>query len=155
MRRIVTAAAGTVSGLVLLFSYPTSLNRVPGVEPAASSGESAPSESSASSTATADPAPTAADPAPPTTFAGEVVATQFGPVQVEITVAAGVVTSVDTTLYPTDDRKSAQINARAVPILEAATLSTQSAAIDLVSGATVTSDAYTRSLQSALDAAHL
>ena len=148
MRRIVTAAAGTVSGLVLLFSYPTSLNRV-GVGPAEVVEGGWPSSGSSASS------PETADPAPPTTFAGEVVATRFGPVQVEITVAAGVVTSIDTTQYPTDDRKSAQINARAVPILEAATLSTQSAAIDLVSGATVTSDAYTRSLQSALDAAHL
>ena len=43
----------------------------------------------------------------------------------------------------------------ALPILRSETLTAQSAQIDTVSGATYTSDAYIRSLQSAIDAAHL
>jgi hypothetical protein len=48
-----------------------------------------------------------------------------------------------------------QINAYALPTLRQETLDAQSADIDAVSGATVTSDGYKQSLQSAIDAAHL
>jgi uncharacterized protein with FMN-binding domain len=40
-------------------------------------------------------------------------------------------------------------------VLRQETLAAQNAGIDTVSGATVTSDGYLQSLQSALDAAHL
>lgn len=48
-----------------------------------------------------------------------------------------------------------QINARALPVLTEETVAAQSADIDTVSGATVTSDGYRESLQVAFDAAHL
>ena len=44
-------------------------------------------------------------------------------------------------------------NDRAVPVLNSETLAAQSAQIDVVSGATYTSESYALSLQSALDAA--
>ena len=56
---------------------------------------------------------------------------------------------------PNRDRKDVQINNRAVPILNAEAVQAQSADIDMVSGATVTSVAYIQSLQSAIDKAHL
>ena len=46
-----------------------------------------------------------------------------------------------------------QINAYALPILVQATLDSQSANIDMVSGATYTSSGYLQSLQAALDEA--
>ena len=51
--------------------------------------------------------------------------------------------------------RSRVIDWRAVPILRQETLQAQSARIDVVSGATQTSEAYIRSLQSALDRANL
>ncbi|MBV9923302.1 MAG: FMN-binding protein, partial [Pseudonocardia sp.] len=48
-----------------------------------------------------------------------------------------------------------EINAEALPVLVRETMSAQNADIDMVSGATVTSDGYVRSLQSALDQAGL
>ena len=48
-----------------------------------------------------------------------------------------------------------EINDYALPILIQETLDAQSADIDMVSGATVTSDGYLQSLQSALDQAGL
>ncbi len=89
------------------------------------------------------------------TYAGSVVQTRFGPVQVQITVQAGKITDV-TALQLTDaERKSVQISNRAAPLLRTEVLQAQSANVQTISGATVTSDAYLNSLQAALDAANL
>ncbi len=56
---------------------------------------------------------------------------------------------------PDHNPRDIEINRVAVPVLNSETVATQSAKIDVVSGATVTSDGYIRSLQSAIDAAHL
>ena len=73
--------------------------------------------------------------------------------QVQITVADGEITDVTVVEYPTGNGKDRQINARALPVLVQETLDAQSADIDMVSGATVTSEGYLESLQSALDEA--
>ena len=83
---------------------------------------------------------------------GPVVSTRFGPVQVEVVVAKGKVTDVVALQLPTG-RRSGQISNYAEPILHDEALQAQSANIDLVSGATYTSDAYAQSLQAALDQA--
>jgi uncharacterized protein with FMN-binding domain len=57
--------------------------------------------------------------------------------------------------YPDGNGKDAEINGYALPILIRETQDSQSADIDMVSGATVTSDGYLQSLQSALDQAGL
>jgi uncharacterized protein with FMN-binding domain len=76
-------------------------------------------------------------------------------VQVQITVAGGVITNVKVVDYPRGNGKDQQINARALPVLVKETLAAQSADIDMVSGATVTSEGYLTSLQGALDQAGL
>jgi uncharacterized protein with FMN-binding domain len=76
-------------------------------------------------------------------------------VQVVITVSGGKITAVNVPTYPTANRRDQQINAYALPILQRETMAAQSADIDTVSGATVTSQGYIQSLQAALDAAHL
>ena len=100
---------------------------------------------------------------PPTTTAGDTgstvtgpsVSTKFGPVQVAVVVSGGQVTDVKTLQSPTAERRSQQINNRALPVLRQEAVAAQSAEIDSVSGATITSDAYATSLQAALDAAGL
>ncbi|GAA3816063.1 hypothetical protein CSO01_34330 [Cellulomonas soli] len=87
------------------------------------------------------------------TYTGTTVSTRFGDVQVQITVSGGAITSSDAIAYPTRDGKSKQINAYAVPTLNDEALSAQSASIDLVSGATYTSNGYVQSLQDAIDQA--
>lgn len=89
------------------------------------------------------------------TYAGSVVQTRFGAVQVQITVKAGAITDVTALQLTDDDRKSVQISNRAAPLLRAAVIKAQSAQVQTISGATVTSDAYLTSLQAALDAANL
>ena len=87
-----------------------------------------------------------------TTVDGPVVDTRYGPVQVELVVAGGKISDVVALQLPTG-RRSGQISQAAAPILHDEALQAQSAKIDLVSGATYTSDAYTQSLQAAIDQA--
>ncbi len=86
------------------------------------------------------------------TFDGTLIDMRYGSVQVEITVSGGKVTSVTALALPVGGRSSA-ISGYAGPILASEAVAAQSASIDLVSGATYTSQAYAQSLQSALDQA--
>jgi len=70
---------------------------------------------------------------------------------VQIKVTGSKITSVAVLQYPTANSRDIEINNRALPILISETLQAQSAQIDMVSGATVTSKGYIGSLQSALD----
>jgi len=166
MRRIVIAIGSTLTGLVLLFSWPTSLNRAVATAAPAPAGSSTTSDT----TTSAAPAPSAdasasADPAPSTdtttaapaagTYVGASVATQFGPVQVQVTVTDGAVTAAEAIDYPTSNPKDQRINSYAIPVLNSEAVQAQSASIQMVSGATYTSNAYITSLQSALDQAGL
>ena len=81
--------------------------------------------------------------------------TRWGAVQVTITVTDGKITSVAVPTYPSGNSRDQEINSSALPILQQETITAQSASINAVSGATVTSDGYIQSLQAALDAAHL
>ncbi len=87
------------------------------------------------------------------TFVGDTVQTRFGPMQVQVVISGGAITDVQTLQFPSNDRKSVQINEQAIPILLAEVLDIQSADITNISRATYTSQSYKQSLQSALDAA--
>jgi uncharacterized protein with FMN-binding domain len=76
-------------------------------------------------------------------------------VQVTIAVSNGKITNVTVPVYPRGNGRDLQINAYALPVLQRETIAAQSARIDSVSGATVTSVGYKQSLQAAIDAAHL
>ncbi len=69
-----------------------------------------------------------------------------------VTIASGKVTDVQAVELPSGGR-SGQISLYASPILASEALTAQSASIDVVSGATYTSEAYAQSLQAALDQA--
>ena len=153
MRRIVLWLMSTVTTLVLLFGYHTSTSSqaVAGGDSSVvgpvSSGTAGGSSSSSSSTGGSGS--TSAS----TAVTGDVASTRWGPVQVKISVANGTITDVSVVQYPNGNGKDRQINARALPVLIRETEDAQSADIDMVSGATVTSEGYVQSLQSALDKA--
>ena len=88
------------------------------------------------------------------TYKGDLLSMPYGNVQVQITVANGVITDVQALVLPTGGH-SGRISGFVAPILRSEALAAQSASIDVVSGATYTSLAYAQSLQSALDAAGL
>ena len=156
MRKIVIAVVSTISGLVMLFSYHTSTQDVAATTTEETdSGSTRTDPDTTATVPSATATPTATAPSVSGTYTGDAVETRWGAVQVEITVENGRITSADAVQFPTANRKDQQINAYAVPILNAEVVDVQSASIDAVSGATVTSGGYRDSLQSALDAAHL
>jgi uncharacterized protein with FMN-binding domain len=137
MKKIVLALAGTVSVVVLLFGYDTSTAGRMATTSQTSVVSGATSSTSGSSG----------------TVTGSVAQTQWGPVQVELTMDGDTITDVSVVQYPSGNGKDQEINAYAVPILVQETLDAQDSDIDMVSGATVTSVGYQQSLQSALDQA--
>lgn len=176
MKKIVYAVLATVTGLVLLFSYRTSLDAVapvaggtgtkttgtttgsPTTAPSSSgsattSGSASSGTTSSSGTSSSTGSATTTSGLKDGTFTGQAVDTRYGAVQVAITVSGGRITDVSVPQYPNTERRDEEINAQAIPILISETKSAQSAQIDMVSGATFTSDGYTQSLQSAIDQA--
>jgi uncharacterized protein with FMN-binding domain len=91
-------------------------------------------------------------PVTPTTVLGQPEDAMYGTVQVKVTLSGGRITDVQAVQLPSGGRSS-EIAAYAAPQLRTEVLSAQSARIDTVSGASYTSEAYARSVQSALDAA--
>jgi uncharacterized protein with FMN-binding domain len=176
VRRIVLWLAGTVSALVLLLGYHTSLSSsmataTTGQTPytSASGSTSGGSGSQAggaagsggngnggngggggngSSNANGGSSTTKTA---TRTVTGQVVQTQWGPVQVQLTLKGSTITAVSVLQYPSGNPQDTQINGYALPILIKETTDRQSAQIDMVSGATYTSTGYIQSLQSALD----
>lgn len=86
------------------------------------------------------------------TYDGTLVNMRYGTVQVEITVSGGKVVAVTALALPVGGRSGA-ISDYVGPILSSEAVAAGSASIDLVSGATYTSEAYAQSLQAALDQA--
>jgi uncharacterized protein with FMN-binding domain len=68
-------------------------------------------------------------------------------------VSADRINKVTVLQQPSGNHRDQEINAYALPILIQDTIDAQSANIDMVSGATVTSDGYLQSLQAAIDKA--
>ncbi|MFJ9862670.1 FMN-binding protein [Streptomyces sp. NPDC101165] len=128
MKRALPVLALTVAGLIPLWRY----------------------EPPHGTTATEAPATTTT---PRTSASGRVVAgptvtTEKGDVQVEVTLDGDRISSVRMLKQPDSPQTKG-----AVPTLIEETLKAQSADVDTVSGATVTSEGYRKSLQAALDEA--
>jgi uncharacterized protein with FMN-binding domain len=156
MRRIVLWFLATLATVVLLFGYRTSTSStMPStVAVAAPAAAAAPSTGTPSTGTPSTGTPATGTPAAgTTTVTGTTASTRWGPVQVQLTVAGKKITAVDVVQYPNGNGRDQEINSYAIPTLVQETLSAQSANIDMVSGATVTSDGYLTSLQSALDQA--
>jgi uncharacterized protein with FMN-binding domain len=157
MRRSLIAVAGTIAGLAALLGYksgtpPTRLTATPTTDAAPTDGTpstspTTPTSSAPRTTPTTAPAPTRR------TGTGPDVPNRFGDVQVRVTMSGGRLIDVTAVVLPTDRPRSAAISQQAAPILRSEALSAQSANIDIVSGATYTSESYARSLQGAIDAA--
>lgn len=86
------------------------------------------------------------------TYAGAAIDEPWGVFQVQVTISSGQIIDVSVVSEP-DDGHSSRINSIAVPMLTESAIAAQSGNIDMVSGATWTSDSYATSLQAALDQA--
>jgi len=87
-------------------------------------------------------------------FTGSVANAYWGEVQVKVVIQNGSVSDVQFLNYPHDRRTSVRINNVAVPYLRTEAIQAQTARVHIVSGATLTSEAFIESLGSALQAAH-
>ena len=163
MRRAPIVIAATVVGTagVLLFKPLPISSLEAGSTGSTTSGTSSESTASASTSSTSgatSSSSTAATSAPTTnavtkTVTGDVETDRYGNTQVKVTIKNGKITAVTVLAYNDGDPRSAQISQAAIPTLRSEVLSKQTAAVDTVSGATYTSNAYEASLQSALDKA--
>jgi uncharacterized protein with FMN-binding domain len=154
--RAITVVVVTIAALALIVSFRVvphiQKGRLAAVRPA---GRSA-------------PAPAAPVPAPPRSkhatvgavatvtrrVTGSPIDTQYGVVQVRVTLRGRRIVSIASVALPFDRSRSQEISQIAGPLLRTEALKAQSARIDVVSGATYTSNGYAQSLQSALDRAH-
>ena len=166
MRRVVLAIVSTVVGLVLLLTFKTHSTSGAGSPPAAigtpaaggasgASGSGGGSGSGGTGSGGGSDAGGGTGTAGATTVTGAAASTIYGPVQVQIMVKGGKVTAAKAVEYPQDTPRDSQINAFAIPVLDREAASVGSATIDMVSGATYTSQGYITSLQSALDQAKI
>lgn len=84
------------------------------------------------------------------TYKGVEIDAFYGLVQVQTTIKNGKIANVQFLEYPNDRRTSVRINQIAVPDLQQEALQAQSANVDIITGATLTSEGFIMSLQSAL-----
>jgi uncharacterized protein with FMN-binding domain len=84
------------------------------------------------------------------TFTGPSVNVYYGNVQVQVVVQNGKITNIQFLDYPHDRRTSQRINDQVMPWLTQEAIQAQSANVDLISGATLTSEGFANSLQAAL-----
>jgi uncharacterized protein with FMN-binding domain len=145
----------TLVALVLLFSYHTSRGPDQNLDTVISAGGNdvgvvtGPAVTGGA-TSTQGPSSTSDK----TVVNGTVARTRWGPVQVQVVITGGRITDVTALQYPTSNGRDREINAYALPRLHDRVIAAQSAEIDAVTGATVTSEGYIESLQAALDMAH-
>jgi uncharacterized protein with FMN-binding domain len=146
MPRAIVALVVTIAAVVLIKSFRTTTTRV-ALAPAPSPAVATPHSPSRAKAGAPRPRGRAR------TITGAPVQQPYGTVQVAVTMSGGHITDVRTVAIPLDSGRSQSINSQAAPLLRSEALRAQSARIDVVSGATYTSDAYAQSLQSALDRA--
>ena len=173
MKRAFAAVAATVAGLVVLLGYKSGPARRVGLTPQAASPalpgatqtpapapSPDPAPPPAPGTGTGGTTPAAPTPAPaPAASSGSTVVTgpdvpnQYGDVQVRLTIQGGRIVDVTALQMPVDRSRSAYISQVAGPLLHTRCIQAQSANIDIISGATYTSESYAESVQAALDQA--
>jgi uncharacterized protein with FMN-binding domain len=80
------------------------------------------------------------------TYTGPVTDAYYGPMQIEVVVQGRRLTALRALQYPSDRRTSILINRQALPMLRDEAITAQSADVDIITGATLTSEAFIRSL---------
>ena len=87
------------------------------------------------------------------TYTGSTEDAYYGNVQVSATVSGGKLSDVNFLQYPDSHDTSVMINQQAMPYLKQEAIQAQSAQVQVISGATFTSQAFIQSLTNALSSA--
>jgi uncharacterized protein with FMN-binding domain len=120
------------------------------VMPPSSKNKAASSPTSGSDTRTKSSGATPAASYKDGSYTGSVADAFYGNVQVQVSISGGKITDVQFLQYPNDSPNSQSINQQAMPFLRQEAISTQNAHVDIVTGATQTSEAFIQSLGAAL-----
>ncbi len=86
-------------------------------------------------------------------YTGPVVDAYYGLMQIEAIIKNGRLSSIRILKYPNDRRTSIYINRQALPMLRNEVITAQSARVNVISGATLSSEAFIQSLGAAMDQA--
>ena len=86
-------------------------------------------------------------------YTGPVTDAVYGRIQVAVTISGGKITSVDVPVYPNEGGHTQEVSASAIPALKQEAIVAQSANVNIVSGATQTSQGFQQSLAAALSQA--
>jgi uncharacterized protein with FMN-binding domain len=84
------------------------------------------------------------------TYTGSSFNAYYGNIQVQVVVQGGLIAGFRLLDYPSHTGTSIAINRQALPILAQEVIAAQSVQVDFVSGATLSSDAFLRSVGSAI-----
>jgi len=163
MRRAIVAGTATVSGVVLLLGLKPHGGGVAqaagnfsigsGTDPSSSSSSSASAPPTASTQAKPGSGSSSGSGSATKVVTGDAADTRYGPVQLQVTFQGKKIAKISVLQYPTESFRDQEINDYALPLLNQEAMTAQNSRIDVVSGATYTSDGYTQSLQSAIDKA--
>jgi uncharacterized protein with FMN-binding domain len=86
-------------------------------------------------------------------YTGPAADAYYGIIQIQALIKGGRLTALKVLKYPSDRSTSVSINRQALPLLRDEAISAQSADVDIISGATLTSRAFIQSLGGALNKA--
>ena len=156
MKRAVIVAGASMMGVVWLLNLkpaPHTLSIVASSSGQAGYDPNAPQPPAASPSPGASPTPTPSGVSG--TYTGQPEDAFYGTVQVRVSVSNGKITDVQPLQLPSDRARSAYISQVAGPMLRTEVLQAQSARIDIISGASYTSNAYAQSLETALQQANM
>ena len=143
----------TLLGIVAAYEFPISGRKTAATTTPTSTPSTSQPSTTSNSTTTSPSSGSVAATYKDGTYAGTTSTNPYDEIQVAITVSGGKITSATTPVLSGDSGHSQMINSYAVPQLNQQTVSSQSAQLDGVSGASYTSQSYMESLQSAIDQA--
>lgn len=163
MKKFVTSSV--VVGSFLLYSFIYNKNKPVTLPPVSSKDSQQPTSSLISPTSSGIPVSQENSPTPEISnpqqfsvykdgeYTGSAEDAFYGNIQVSIVISGGKLTDVIFLQYPNDRHRSIEINTIAMPILKQEAITSQNAQVDIVSGATDSSQAFIQSLSSALSQA--
>lgn len=156
-----TLVSFVIIGTFVLYSFLHAHSGLVAVVPT-TSAESRSSSSSATATPSTETPPATVTPGTTATsgslykdgsYTGSVADAQWGVVQVKAVIKSGKITDVQFLQYPNDRNRSIYINSIADPQLTSEAIQAQNANVDIVTGATDSSEAFIQSLSDALSQA--
>ncbi|HUZ01335.1 MAG TPA: FMN-binding protein [Thermomicrobiaceae bacterium] len=144
-----TTTAGTAPGTSTTAAAADPPSPTTGAQPTATTAQAA--QPTATTAPTPQPTPTTAGGQyKDGSYTGSVADAQWGYIQVKAVISQGKIADVQFLQYPSDRSRSVYINSIADPELKSEAIQVQSAQVDIISGATDSSEAFMQSLTDAL-----